>query len=58
MGVSHKGKSGANASISNIWKAKESAKKTQTGKSYIEKYSEAVEILDTCCSSKTMNYVS
>ena len=48
MGVSHKGKSGANASISNIWKAKESAKKTQTGRSYIDKYAEAVEILDIC----------
>ena len=48
MGVSHKGKTGANASISNIWKAKESAKKTKTGQSYIEKYAEAVQILDIC----------
>jgi hypothetical protein len=48
MGVSHKGKTGANASISNIWKAKESAKKTQTGQTYIKQYAEAVHILDIC----------
>lgn len=48
MGVSHKGKAGANASISNIWKAKEQAAKTQTGRTYIETYPEAVEILDVC----------
>lgn len=48
MGVSHKGKTGANASISNIWKAKESAKKTQTGQQYIKNYAEAVHILDIC----------
>jgi len=48
MGVSHKGKTGANASISNIWKAKESAKKTNTGQQYIKNYSEAVHILDIC----------
>ena len=51
MCVSHKGKTGANASISNIWKAKESAKKTQTGRSYIEKYAEAVEVLDICANT-------
>lgn len=48
MGVSHKGKTGANASISNIWKAKESAKKTKTGQTYIQQYAEAVQILDIC----------
>ena len=48
MGVSHKGKSGAKASITNIWRAKDDASKTQTGKAYIEKYSEAVSILDIC----------
>lgn len=48
MGVSHKGKQGAKASITNIWRAKEEAAKTQTGKAYIEKYSEAVAILDIC----------
>ncbi len=48
MGVSHKGKTGAKASITNIWRAKDDASKTQTGKAYIEKYSEAVSILDIC----------
>lgn len=48
MGVSHKGKQGAKASITNIWKAKEEAAKTQTGKAYLEKFSEAVTILDIC----------
>lgn len=48
MGISHKGKQGAKASITNIWKAKEEASKTQTGSAYIEKFSEAVTILDIC----------
>lgn len=48
MGVSHKGKQGAKASITNIWKAKEDAAKTKTGKAYIAKFTEAVEILDIC----------
>lgn len=48
MGVSHKGKQGAKASITNIWKAKEEAAQTSTGQAYIEKYSEAVAILDIC----------
>lgn len=48
MGVSHKGKQGAKASITNIWKAKEEASKTRTGAAYIKKFSEAVAILDIC----------
>lgn len=48
MGVSHKGKQGAKASITNIWKAKEEAAQTSTGQAYIEKYAEAVTILDIC----------
>ena len=48
MGVSHKGKTGANASITNIWKAKEEAGNTRTGKAYLKKYKEAVAILDIC----------
>lgn len=48
MGVSHKGKQGAKASITNIWKAKEEASKTKTGQVYLEKFKEAVTILDIC----------
>jgi len=48
MGVSHKGKQGAKASITNIWKAKEDASKNRTGQQYIKKFKEAVEILDIC----------
>ena len=48
MGVSHKGKQGAKASITNIWKAKEEASKTKTGQAYIKKFTEAVVILDIC----------
>ena len=48
MGVSHKGKQGAKASITNIWKAKEEAAQKSTGQAYIEKYAEAVAILDIC----------
>lgn len=48
MGISHKGKAGAKASITNIWDAKEQAAKTETGRAYMEKYPAAVEILDIC----------
>ena len=48
MGISHKGKQGAKASITNIWKSKEEAAKTQTGSAYIKKFAEAVAILDIC----------
>jgi hypothetical protein len=48
LGVSHKGKTGAKASITNIWKAKEEAAETATGQRYIEMFSDAVEILDIC----------
>ena len=48
MGVSHKGKQGAKASITNIWKAKEDAAKNKTGQTYIKKFKEAVAVLDIC----------
>ena len=48
LGVSHKGKQGAKATITNIWKAKEEASETQSGAAYIKKYPAAVEILDIC----------
>lgn len=48
LGVSHKGKQGAKATITNIWKAKEDAARTDTGAAYIAKYPAAVEILDIC----------
>jgi len=48
MGVSHKGKQGAKASITNIWKAKEDAANNKTGQAYIKKFKEAVTILDIC----------
>ena len=49
MGVSPKGKTGANASISNIWKAQESCpKNTDRSMTYIKQYAEAVHILDIC----------
>ena len=48
MGISHKGKTGAKASITNIWKAKEEAAQTTTGQTYIQKYTEAVAILNIC----------
>ena len=48
MGISHKGKTGARASITNIWRAKEEASQTTTGSAYIKKYPEAVAILDIC----------
>jgi hypothetical protein len=48
LGVSSKGKKGAKATITNIWKAKEEAAQNMTGQAYIKKFSEAVYILDTC----------
>jgi hypothetical protein len=48
MGVSHKGKQGAKASITNIWKAKEDAAQNKTGQAYIKKFKEAVAVLDIC----------
>jgi hypothetical protein len=48
LGVSSKGKTGAKASITNIWKAKEEAAQNQTGQTYIAKYTEAVAVLDIC----------
>ena len=48
LGVSHKGKQGAKATITNIWQAKEQAADTSTGAAYIKKYPAAVEILDIC----------
>lgn len=48
LGVSHKGKQGAKATITNIWKAKEEAAQTSTGQAYIKQFPEAVSILDIC----------
>jgi hypothetical protein len=48
LGVSSKGKQGARATITNIWKAKEEASQNPTGKTYISKYPESVAILDIC----------
>jgi hypothetical protein len=48
LGVSHKGKQGAKATITNIWKAKEEAAASESGAAYIKKYPAAVEILDIC----------
>jgi hypothetical protein len=48
LGVSSKGKQGAKATITNIWKAKEEAAQNTTGQTYIKKFTEAVYILDTC----------
>jgi hypothetical protein len=48
LGVSSKGKQGAKATITNIWKAKEEAAQNTTGQAYIKKFPEAVYILDTC----------
>jgi len=48
LGVSHKGKTGAKATITNIWKAKDEAAQTATGAAYIKKFKEAVAILDIC----------
>jgi hypothetical protein len=54
LAVSSKGKKGANGSINNIYKAKEEAKETQTGQTYIKKFSRAVDILDKCKEHGTM----
>ena len=51
MGVSLKGKTGANASI-HIWKVR-IAQKTQT--TYIKQYAEAVHILDICANESRQN---
>ena len=48
LGVSHKGKQGAKATITNIWKAKEDAAGTANGQAAIKQFPEAVFILDTC----------
>lgn len=48
LGVSSKGKQGARATITNIWKAKNEAEQNTTGKTYVAKYTEAVKILDIC----------
>lgn len=48
LGVSSKGKQGAKASITNIWKAKEEAAQNPTGQTYIKKFPEAVAVLDIC----------
>lgn len=48
LGVSHKGKQGAKATITNIWKAKEDALKTPTGQALASKYVKTIEILDIC----------
>ena len=48
LGVSSKGKQGAKATITNIWKAKEEAAQNSTGQKYIKMYPEAVNILDIC----------
>lgn len=48
LGVSHKGKQGAKATITNIWKAKEEAAQSRTGQTYIKKFPEAVYILNIC----------
>ena len=49
MGVSLKGKTGANASISTYGKPKNPAQKTQTGLTYIKQYAEAVHIPRYLC---------
>lgn len=48
LAVSSKGKTGAKAAISNIYKAKTQAAETETGRAYIKKFAEASEILDLC----------
>ena len=53
MGISHKGKKGAKASISNIYKAKNDAAKTQTGQTYLKKFKNAVEVLDIIASQSS-----
>lgn len=48
LGISSKGKQGAKATITNIWKAKEEASQNPTGAKYIKQFPEAVAILDIC----------
>lgn len=48
LGVSSKGKKGAKATITNIWKAKEEATRNPTGRAYVDKFTEAVAVLDIC----------
>ena len=48
LGVSSKGKQGAKATITNIWKAKDDASKTTNGAIYVAKHAAAVEVLDIC----------
>ena len=55
LGVSSKGKQGAKATITNIWKAKEEAAQNPTGQKYIKMYPEAVNILDICKSESGLD---
>ncbi len=55
LGVSSKGKQGAKATITNIWKAKEEASQNTTGQKYIKMYPEAVTILDICKTESGLN---
>jgi hypothetical protein len=55
LGVSSKGKQGAKATITNIWKAKEEASQNLTGQKYIKMYPEAVNILDICKTDSGLN---
>jgi hypothetical protein len=51
LGVSSKGKSGAKATITNIWKAKREAEQGANGPALLAKYAPAAEILDICYNS-------
>lgn len=48
LGVSHKGKQGAKATITNIWQAKKEALKTPNGPALAAKYKKTIDILDIC----------
>jgi hypothetical protein len=48
LGVSSKGKTGAKATITNIWKAKEEAAQSSNGPALVAKFAAASEILDIC----------
>ena len=48
LGVSHKGKQGAKATITNIWKAKESALKTTNGAALASQFAPVIQVLDIC----------
>jgi len=48
LAVSSKGKQGAKGSINNIYDAKQDSLQTSTGRAYVKKFPEAVEILDIC----------